>query len=74
MESFIRRWLLVAGALAVAVGICAPAAQAQQPIKIGHSMALTGTLAGGGKAALIALQMWVEDVNASVGCSVAKSS
>ena len=62
-----RRWFLVAGALAIAIGVSSPVAQAQQPIKIGHSMALTGTLGGGGKAALIALQMWVEDVNAKGG-------
>lgn len=67
MKSFKRRWFLVAGALAIAIGVSAPVAQAQQPIKIGHSMALTGTLGGGGKAALIALQMWVEDVNAKGG-------
>ena len=67
MKSFKRRWFLVAGALAIAIGVSASVAQAQQPIKIGHSMALTGTLGGGGKAALIALQMWVEDVNAKGG-------
>jgi branched-chain amino acid transport system substrate-binding protein len=43
------------------------AAVAQQPIKIGMSMPQTGTLAGGGQAALVALRMWVEDVNAKGG-------
>ena len=43
------------------------AAFAQQPIKIGMSMPQTGPLGGGGKAALLALQMWVEDVNAKGG-------
>src|SRR5882672_2974676 len=42
-------------------------ALAQQPIKIGIGIAQTGTLGGGGKAALLALQMWVEDVNAKGG-------
>ena len=37
------------------------------PIKIGIGIAQTGTLGGGGKAALLALQMWVEDVNAKGG-------
>ncbi len=37
------------------------------PIKIGFGMALTGPLAGGGKSALVALQMWVEDVNGRGG-------
>jgi branched-chain amino acid transport system substrate-binding protein len=67
MTSFKRRGFLVAGVLAMAIGVFAPLAQAQQPIKIGHSMALTGTLGGGGKGALIGLQLWVEDVNAKGG-------
>ncbi len=61
----------ITGALARGFGVVALALSAavfaQQPIKIGHSMALTGTLAAGGKPALIALQMWVEDVNAKGG-------
>ena len=36
-------------------------------MKIGIGIAQTGTLGGGGKAALLALQMWVEDVNAKGG-------
>jgi len=56
------RTLLVAALAAVSFG-----AFAQQPIKIGMSMPQTGALGGGGKAALIALQMWVEDVNAKGG-------
>jgi branched-chain amino acid transport system substrate-binding protein len=40
---------------------------AQQPVKIGMSMPQTGALGAGGKAALLALQMWVEDVNAKGG-------
>ena len=42
-------------------------AAAAQPIKVGMSMPQTGALGGGGKAALIALKMWVEDVNAKGG-------
>ncbi len=67
MTNLKRRGLLIAGALAVTFAMSVPDVQAQQPIKIGHSMALTGTLGGGGKAALIGLQMWVEDVNAKGG-------
>src|ERR1700751_3639382 len=37
------------------------------PIKIGMSRPPTGPLGGGGKAALLALRMWVEDVNAKGG-------
>ena len=42
-------------------------AQAAAPIKIGFSMALTGGLAGGGKTALLAMQIWAEDVNKKGG-------
>ena len=42
-------------------------AQANDTIKIGFSMALTGGLAGAGKGALIAMQVWAEDVNAAGG-------
>ena len=55
--------------LAAAFGVLAIScsAVAQQPIKIGMSMPQTGALGGGGKAALLALNMWVEDVNARGG-------
>ena len=62
-----REWLSIIGALAIAIGVSASPAQAQQPIKIGMSMPQTGSLGAGGKAALVALQMWVEDVNAKGG-------
>jgi branched-chain amino acid transport system substrate-binding protein len=65
MKNVWRKWLSVA-ALAAA-GLAALPVLAQQPIKIGMSMPQTGALGGGGKAALIALQMWVEDVNAKGG-------
>jgi branched-chain amino acid transport system substrate-binding protein len=42
-------------------------AGAQEPIKIGFGMALTGGLAGGGKGTLIAMQLWAEDVNKKGG-------
>jgi branched-chain amino acid transport system substrate-binding protein len=42
-------------------------AHAEQPILIGMGVAQTGALAGGGKAALLALRMWVEDVNTRGG-------
>ena len=50
------------GALVLA-GAWAPAAEAAQPIKIGFGMALTGGLAANGKAAVIAMDIWREDVN-----------
>jgi len=53
--------------IAAAALLFAGLAAAQQPIKIGMSMPQTGSLGAGGKAALLALQMWVEDVNAKGG-------
>jgi branched-chain amino acid transport system substrate-binding protein len=60
-----RRWI----GLAAVVGLAwlGAAAQAAEPIKIGMSMALTGALAGTGKAALLATQMAVEDINTKGG-------
>src|ERR1700682_970749 len=54
------------GAL-VAVSLVAAPACAQQPLKVGFGMSLTGPLAGNGKAALISMQIWAEDVNAKGG-------
>src|SRR6266568_465822 len=54
------------GALAIAFGLTC-AALAQQPLKIGFGMSLTGPLAGNGKAALIAMEIWRDDVNAKGG-------
>jgi branched-chain amino acid transport system substrate-binding protein len=59
------RWVSFAAALGMAW--LSLAAQAAEPIKIGMSMALTGALAGTGKAALLATQMVVEDINAKGG-------
>ena len=54
--------------MAVAVLGKASGASAQQPpIKIGMSMPQTGSLGAGGQAALLALEMWVDDVNAKGG-------
>ncbi len=52
---------------AVALAALSFGAFAQQPVKIGMSMPQTGGLGAGGKSALIALQMWVDDVNAKGG-------
>ncbi|MGH6671559.1 MAG: amino acid ABC transporter substrate-binding protein [Xanthobacteraceae bacterium] len=45
----------------------APAFAAGQPIKIGFSMAQTGSLAGAGQQALLGMKVWEEDVNAKGG-------
>ncbi len=62
------RWVGMALISAIVVGtVGVPAAPAADPIKIGFGMALTGALAGNGKAALMAIQMWAEDVNKKGG-------
>ncbi|MBT4771144.1 MAG: ABC transporter substrate-binding protein [Rhodospirillaceae bacterium] len=67
----VRVWL-VAGLFAASVvlsGSFATTAQAQDkdPIKVGFSMALSGALAGGGQQALVAIQLWAEDMNKKGG-------
>jgi branched-chain amino acid transport system substrate-binding protein len=62
------RAAVAAGALAFAAGaLVTGPAHAAKPIKIGFSMALTGGLAGAGKAALIAMEIWRDDVNKKGG-------
>ncbi len=62
-----KRRTLLGGTIAAAVFGLASAAIAQQPIKIGMSMAQTGGLAGGGKASLLGIEVWRDDVNAKGG-------
>jgi branched-chain amino acid transport system substrate-binding protein len=67
-----RGWLYtmarVLGALLAACAMAGAAAAAEQkPIKIGFSMALTGGLAGAGKGALIAMEIWRDEVNKKGG-------
>src|SRR5512145_1450571 len=54
-------------AVVIAAFVSTPALAQQQPIKIGFSMALTGPLGAGGKSALIAMEIWRDDVNAKGG-------
>ena len=63
---FMSSALLAALAAFAAAAFTAPAA-AQEPLKIGFSMAETGPLAGSGKSALLAMNIWAEDVNAKGG-------
>jgi branched-chain amino acid transport system substrate-binding protein len=44
-----------------------PPAQAQEPIKIGFSVSLTGGLASSGKAHLLSKQIWLDEINAKGG-------
>ncbi len=54
-------------AASLAFGLLVAPADAADPIKIGFSMPLTGSLASTGKAILTAYQMWEEDTNAKGG-------
>ena len=49
------------------VGLLAGPATAQEPIKIGFSMALTGPLSPNGKQALLGMKIWEEETNAKGG-------
>src|SRR6184192_1565622 len=61
----IRRWALTGGVIGafVLAGLGAPTARAAEPIRIGFGMALTGGLSANGKPALLAVQIWKDDVN-----------
>ncbi len=56
--------LAAAGALLL---MTAAAAGAEEPIKIGFGMSLTGPLAANGKMSLVAMQVWEADINANGG-------
>jgi branched-chain amino acid transport system substrate-binding protein len=63
-----KRRTLLGGTIAAAVfGLTSAAIAQQPPIKIGMSMAQTGGLAGGGKASLLGIEVWRDDVNAKGG-------
>ena len=67
-----RRRVLQTAAAGGAIAATSPfwlnlARAADAPIKIGFSMALTGALAGAGKPALIAMEIWRADINAKGG-------
>jgi branched-chain amino acid transport system substrate-binding protein len=62
-----RLWSVAVLAAVAAAHTPLDQAFAADPIKIGFSMALTGAIAGNGKAALLATQMWADDQNAKGG-------
>ena len=62
-----RRTLLGAAIVVAGLGITSNAGAEQPPIKIGMSMPQTGGLAGGGKASLLGIEIWRDDVNAKGG-------
>src|SRR6201984_1202471 len=62
-----RRNHRIAAALFAAGVLFAGAARSAEPITIGLGMALSGGLAAGGKSALLAMQIWRDNVNAKGG-------
>jgi branched-chain amino acid transport system substrate-binding protein len=66
--NFTRRKVLGAvGASALSATLPGRVLAQQGPVKIGMSMPQTGSLGAGGQAALLALRIWVDDVNQKGG-------
>ena len=65
----LRSWALISALTGMLVVASAGtfAARAADPIKIGFGMALTGGLSANGKPALLAVQIWKDDVNKKGG-------
>jgi branched-chain amino acid transport system substrate-binding protein len=66
-RSLLRLAVIALGAVATVAAWPAGIRAQEDPIRIGFSMALTGGLAGAGKPALIAMEIWRDDVNAAGG-------
>ena len=62
-----RRMLIGWATAVVALGLTSAASAEEPPIKIGMSMAQTGGLAGGGKASLLGIEIWRDNINAKGG-------
>jgi branched-chain amino acid transport system substrate-binding protein len=62
-----RRNLFGWTAAVVVLGFASLASAEQAPIRIGMSMPQTGGLAAGGKASLLGIEIWRDDVNAKGG-------
>jgi branched-chain amino acid transport system substrate-binding protein len=67
MIAYVKRKLVLAAAAALLALPATAQAGAAEPIRIGFGMALTGGLAANGKSALVAMQIWRDDVNAKGG-------
>jgi branched-chain amino acid transport system substrate-binding protein len=62
-----RRTFLGGAITGIGVSLISKAGAEAPPIKIGMSMAQTGGLAGGGKASLLGIEIWRDDINAKGG-------
>jgi branched-chain amino acid transport system substrate-binding protein len=63
-----KRRTFLGGTIAVgALGLTSGVRADEPPIKIGMSMPQTGGLAGGGKASLLGIEIWKDDINAKGG-------
>ncbi len=62
-----RREVIGWAAAAMVLAMMPGASAEEPPIKIGMSMPQTGGLAGGGKASLLGIEIWRDDVNARGG-------
>jgi len=62
-----RRALLGGAVVATLLALSSGALAQQPPIKIGMSMAQTGGLAGGGKASLLGIEIWRDEINTRGG-------
>jgi branched-chain amino acid transport system substrate-binding protein len=60
-------WRIAAGVAALTAVLAGTQASAQEPIKIGFGMSLTGGLAPNGKSSLLGMKIWEEDINAKGG-------
>jgi branched-chain amino acid transport system substrate-binding protein len=60
--------MCIVAAVSLLLVAAAPApASAEEPIKIGFGISLTGPLAANGKMSLVAMQVWESDINAEGG-------
>jgi len=66
LRRLFRSIAFVAIAILTIIMAHAPA-KAQEPIRIGFGMSLTGPLSANGKSALLAMKIWEEDINAKGG-------
>jgi branched-chain amino acid transport system substrate-binding protein len=67
IRTFIRLAACFLAAVAFAFSPAAASAQSGDPIKIGYGISQTGGLAPNGRSALLAHQIWEEDINAKGG-------